>query len=67
MALIWGRVMLTMLAGCGGIATVFMSIIGIKDSIKDRDFYGIFLFAICILMALALILMGVMVALGLIV
>ena len=65
MALIFARIMVTMLAGCGGIATVFMSIVGIKDSIKDSDFYGIFLFSICILMALALIMMGVLTAFGL--
>lgn len=67
MAIICVRIMLTVLAGGGGIALGTMCGVEIKDSIKDRDFYSVFLLSICVLMSLMLVMMGVMVALGLLI
>lgn len=64
MAIICVRIMLTVLAGGGGIALATMCGMEIKNSIKDGDFYGVFILSICVLMSLMLVMMGVMMALG---
>lgn len=64
MAIICIRIMLTVLAGGGGIALTAMCGMEIKNSIKDRDFSWVFILSICALMSLALVMMGVMIALG---
>lgn len=62
--IIWARIMLTVLAGCGGIATLFISGVEMKNSIKDKDFYGIFLMLICIIISLSILALGIAIACG---